>query len=61
MPAQAETADCRLQIMVPGRDSDVVGSSAESCLKLTPHHGLHGAGETGNLTLRPFLSQKQRL
>lgn len=40
MPIQSEVANCRLQIMVPGSDSDVVTSSEESSPKLNPHYGL---------------------
>ena len=40
MPTQSEVANCRLQIMVPGRDCDVATSSEESSPKLNPHYGL---------------------
>lgn len=38
MPIQSEVANCRLQIMVPGSDSDVATSS-EVSPSLTPMNG----------------------
>ena len=52
MPTQTEVANCRLQIMVPGRDSDVATSNEESSPKLDPHYGLR---RWRRLALSPYI------